>query len=1029
MSMPPQTESPLLWVARKLKGLPSKRSQVLLQIHGEAGIGKTRAVTELLKNSPCAGLTQRAITPLGQVIAALPRPKRLSDWLQRKLEQADSSVETLLALLESNAPFVLHIEDVHEATEAQQTLWQQLAQTASRSKGIGLIFTSRVPLEMPVESLRLEPLSISASTALLEAEVGVALPAEATTWIYNRAAGNPLFTLEFFKHLVRQGLLWNDTKYWHWREPPADIMPITVEALIEQLHFTSADTVEHQMIINARAFLETRVPQLQIELALWGNVAGVTPTQLEQNKLSLQRRGILHNDSFAHPLFREIAFKQLDVPQREVLATRALQALEQHHPELAAEFLTDANLANEATFNTLMSYANALKDQPARAAQLKTRAAQLLIGEPRAKLLLEALSVFMHSEPGQALVLANSILEIPDLPDITKAEAIYHATYSIVTTTRNIASAEESLARLPKTMIGDARYVSSLLGYMMMCGQAPRALALWEAHPELQAVADTTLLIHVLSAMVQTAQFARAETLSIQTLQSATLQDREKMSIYNIRAIALAQLGQLEAAQEASLKALELAEKLEQHNAVGAMLFNRAITLDRQGQRQAMRANAERALVALEKAGNHGLASQASLILANDDLESGRYSQAETCLNTIYATLKQTTITPFLVSIELALVRFHLQQQVQYSHTLALKYARDALRHAQSLEQAKQIANAQTHLALVLLEIGQTAEVAPLIDNALAVLKEAPDASSFYGLSAEAKWLESQQQPALEAWQTVVARAEALGFTFDAKCYQLELARVTNNISQAAELRTWFLAQGLLHGAFIAERYFPALTGEKISLTSQSLRLEVLGTMQISTDGVCTIVKGQKRKELLAFLLEQRMIGRTEVKTLDLLDSLYPNHHEEEAMTSLKQSVFKTRAAHGAQIISTTSNGYALGQTSSDAEEFLQTGNTLLWRGVYLEGLSTTEEVRDILTQTAHNQTQKILETNPKEVARVMRLLLESDPFDLTTLKLVCQALRLDNNHRTLQRVYQESRAKLLEVGEVLPETWQDFLQ
>ena len=198
--------------------------------------------------------------------------------------------------------------------------------------------------------------------------------------------------------------------------------------------------------------------------------------------------------------------------------------------------------------------------------------------------------------------------------------------------------------------------------------------------------------------------------------------------------------------------------------------------------------------------------------------------------------------------------------------------------------------------------------------------------------------------------------------------------------------------------------------------------------MQISGAGLVSVVKGQKRKELLAILLEARIMGRKEVKTLELIDALYPNSPEEEAMVSLRQTVFKTRAAHGAATIRTTANGYALGSISSDAEEFLATKNTTLWRGTYLDGLGTLEEIREMLVVACQNHSQHLLETNPKEVARVTRILLETDPYDLVTLKLACKALRLDNNHRTLQRLYSDTRAKLLEVGEVLPEGWQDFV-
>ena len=68
-------------------------------------------------------------------------------------------------------------------------------------------------------------------------------------------------------------------------------------------------------------------------------------------------------------------------------------------------------------------------------------------------------------------------------------------------------------------------------------------------------------------------------------------------------------------------------------------------------------------------------------------------------------------------------------------------------------------------------------------------------------------------------------------------------------------------------------------------------------------------------------------------------------------------------------------------------------------------------------------------EADPKEAARLGRLLLEADPYDLETLRLTLEALRRAGNHRSLSRLYEKARARMLEVGERLPADWQDFLR
>ncbi len=1023
-----ETASPLLAVEKKLKGLASKRLSLLVLIYGEAGIGKTRAVSILLQHTPCASLTCRAVSPLDQVISALPRPKHLPNWLARKLDQHDSSLETLAALLEVNAPFVLHVEDLHEANETQQSLWRNFASLAGRSKGVGVLFTSRVRLELPAEMLKLESLSFEASSALLEAEVGTVLPSDATNWIYARARGNPLFTLEFFKHLARHGLLWNDTKRWHWREPPSDSMPVTVEALIEQLLSGFMDTPASKILLQARALLEIRVPQLTLADNLLSEVTAITTIEIQSTHLDLRHQGVLNAEGFVHPLFREVSFKQLTPQEVQTLANRALTALQNDHPEFAAEFIADSHLPAETAHATLMACSSALASQPTRAAQLKAQAAHYLTGIPKAALLLEAADGLIHSDPTQALRLAETILEIADLPREIQAKAVYHATFAIVTTTRNMAAAEQSLNRLPTAEGQSTRHLAALMGYLMMCGQPVRALEIWDNNLHLQEIADTAVLVHVLSALMLTGQLARAEEFSDQMLQQPHVTKRERLGILNIQAITLAQLGKLEESQRIGLDAIALAEELEQHNAVGAMLLNRAITLERQGQRESMREAASRALTALEKAGNQGLAAQAQLILANDDFESGRYEPAEERLNSAYSSLKQSTVTPFLVSVMLSLVRFHVQRQLQYSLTLALKYAREALKNAQRLAQEKWIAAAQIHLGLVLTQLGQQGEASELILSAFPSLKDAADATSLYALVAKAKLEEICGQNAIPTWHDAIIQAEKFGFLFDANCFKLELARLEQNRNNAQELQAWFEEKGLLHGKMLCLRYFPELEIEPLVQTGFASRLEVLGSLQVSQKGITTAVKGQKRKELLAALLEARIAGKSEVKSLELLDALYPNVGETEAMASLKQTVFKTRSIHGTQMIITTSNGYALGATSSDAEEFLQFGNMALWRGVYLDGLPSSDEVRETLALKLRQQAEAALIDNPKETIRVTRLLLESDPYDLSALSLACQALRLENNYRSLQRIYAMARERLLEVDEVLPAQWQEFL-
>jgi hypothetical protein len=55
-------------------------------------------------------------------------------------------------------------------------------------------------------------------------------------------------------------------------------------------------------------------------------------------------------------------------------------------------------------------------------------------------------------------------------------------------------------------------------------------------------------------------------------------------------------------------------------------------------------------------------------------------------------------------------------------------------------------------------------------------------------------------------------------------------------------------------------------------------------------------------------------------------------------------------------------------------------------------------------------------------------LLLESDPYEQTYLGLVLKALRANQNHKSLSRLYDEAKTRFTDVGEKLRETWQESI-
>ena len=125
----------LIW--SRLSGLKKRRKGVALGLWGEAGIGKTHTALELLRGLSCRSLSLLASTPLTDLAGRLPRPPRLSAWAARMMDRAGAGEQTgsidllnaVTTTLGELAPFVLHLEDLHDAGTEQAELIGLLART------------------------------------------------------------------------------------------------------------------------------------------------------------------------------------------------------------------------------------------------------------------------------------------------------------------------------------------------------------------------------------------------------------------------------------------------------------------------------------------------------------------------------------------------------------------------------------------------------------------------------------------------------------------------------------------------------------------------------------------------------------------------------------------------------------------------------------------------------------------------------------------------------------------------------------
>ena len=415
-------QSVLAPLARQLAGVALRRTGLAAALWGEAGIGKTHACQEVLRGLICRSVSVHAASGFGALVLSLPRPRTLSAWLEQSLGRLQSGQEAGSAdplavfsgLLAACAPIILHIEDLHEASGEQLAFWQGLATTVQRTRGVGLLAASRVRPPAPFVALRLTPLDRSGSDALLETEAGASLPAEALAWLFEHAAGNPLFTLEFFRLLARQGSLWNDGHLWRWRAPRRDTLPITVEAVIERALLDVASTPVLEAARSARALLGADISE-----QVWAEVAGLTPTDLTGAQAELERAGVLVQGEFIHPLYREVTLGHMAPARCQQLARRALEVY-RRDPERAAAFVEQAGLAPTEASRLLEGAAQAasVAGRTASAARMLARAADQAQGDARARLALQAARTLESVQPSEALRLARmAAQQRPDDPE------------------------------------------------------------------------------------------------------------------------------------------------------------------------------------------------------------------------------------------------------------------------------------------------------------------------------------------------------------------------------------------------------------------------------------------------------------------------------------------------------------------------------------------------------------------------------------------------------------------------------------
>ena len=209
-------------------------------------------------------------------------------------------------------------------------------------------------------------------------------------------------------------------------------------------------------------------------------------------------------------------------------------------------------------------------------------------------------------------------------------------------------------------------------------------------------------------------------------------------------------------------------------------------------------------------------------------------------------------------------------------------------------------------------------------------------------------------------------------------------------------------------------------------------KLEVLGPILLNHHETSNDIRGRKRKELLVYLLEARMIGKPELRREHLLEMLYPESTREQAENALKNLSFQIRSSLGESAIRTNARSCALDAVGSDAEIFLETRDTKLWRGPYLQHAGfeghDSHLVAEALYRALLEAAQALFAQDPREAARCAQIALQADPYNHTALRLELQAWQVLGQLERCNRVYERTRITFEEMGVDLPERWMKYL-
>src|SRR5439155_5154115 len=290
----------------------------LLLLTGEAGIGKTHLAEHVVAEAPPGFVTAWAAVRAGapafwpwiQVLRGLRVPDLLTSTgaagdLRSRFELFDS-VTDALATAATGAPFLVVLDDLHEADTASLLLLHHLA---SRLRGVPMLLvgTARPGRSDAVwadvvragEVLQVAPLGTNDIGAMLEAATGSPADPVVVQRILARTGGNAFFVCELIK-LANMAV--------------ADTLPETVRAVVAAR--VAKQSPGCRTMLAAAAALGTTAPLPRVI-----EVLGESPSAAVELMDEAIRDGLLTRTGgdtvrFTHEIVRDAVYENLSVAHR-----------------------------------------------------------------------------------------------------------------------------------------------------------------------------------------------------------------------------------------------------------------------------------------------------------------------------------------------------------------------------------------------------------------------------------------------------------------------------------------------------------------------------------------------------------------------------------------------------------------------------------------------------------------------------------------------------------------------------------------